>query len=168
MENKTYTVVTFGCQMNARDSEKISGILSAYGYTQTEDELHADCVFFNTCTIREHANEHLYGRLGRLKISKERNPEMIIGICGCMMQEADEVEKIRKRYPFVDIIFGTHNLYELPSLLDDLFLKRKGEFRKLKETHNEVIISSDPDVDRYEKLCGYKNSGGERSHSFLR
>lgn len=162
MSDKTYTVVTFGCQMNARDSEKLAGILEEAGYVETENELNADVVFFNTCTIRENANEHLYGRLGRLKPVKEKNPDMIIGILGCMMQEADEVEKIKKKYPFVDIIFGTHNLYILPSLMEDLRKKRQGEFKKLDETHNEVILSSDSDVDKYEKLKNIPSSGARK------
>jgi len=163
-EKKKYVIATFGCQMNARDSEKIAGILEQYGYEEGDDELTADIVFFNTCTIRENANEHLYGRLGRLKPSKKRNPDMIIGICGCMMQEADEVEKIRKKYPYVDLILGTHNFYTLPELLEDLYAKRVGEFRKLKETRNEVVITSDPDVDKAEKLSRY---GGEKNRKDL-
>lgn len=144
--------------MNARDSEKLAGILEEAGYTEGEDELNCDIVFFNTCTVRENANEHLYGRLGRLKPSKQKNPDMIIGLCGCMMQETDEVVKVKQKYPYIDIILGTHNLYTLPEVLDDLFEKRNGDFRKLKETHNEVILSSDSDVDKANKICGYKNS----------
>ena len=162
MNGKTFCIVTFGCQMNARDSEKLAGILTEAGYTETEDELSASCVFFNTCTIRENANEHLYGRLGRLKPVKEKNPEMIIGIMGCMMQEKDEVEKIQKKYPFVDLILGTHNLYILPEMLDDLRMKRAGEFRKLSETHNEVILSSDADVEKSEKLKRIGSSGAKK------
>ena len=162
MAGKTYKIVTFGCQMNARDSEKLAGILEEAGYTEGDDELSCDAVFFNTCTVRENANEHLYGRLGRLKPSKQKNPEMIIGLCGCMMQETDEVVKIKQKYPYIDIILGTHNLYTLPDVLRDLLDKRKGEFRKLKETHNEVILSSDADVDRARRICGYKNSTAKK------
>lgn len=162
MAGKTYKIVTFGCQMNARDSEKLAGILEEAGYTEGDDELSCDVVFFNTCTVRENANEHLYGRLGRLKPSKQKNPEMIIGLCGCMMQETDEVVKIKQKYPYIDIILGTHNLYTLPDVLRDLLDKRKGEFRKLKETHNEVILSSDADVDRARRICGYKNSTAKK------
>jgi len=154
-DKKKYVIATFGCQMNARDSEKIAGILEQYGYEEGEDELNADIVFFNTCTIRENANEHLYGRLGRLKPSKKKNPEMIIGICGCMMQEADEVEKIRRKYPYVDLILGTHNFYTLPELQENLFEKRAGNFNKLPETGNEIVVTSDSDVDRANKLARY-------------
>ena len=149
---KNYVIITFGCQMNARDSEKIAGILEQYGYSEGTDEQKADIVFFNTCTIRENANEHLYGRLGRLKQAKKANPDMVIGICGCMMQEADEVEKIRRKYPYVDLILGTHNFYTLPELINSVFRKREGDFRKLASTRNEVLLSSDSDVDKAEKL----------------
>ncbi len=113
----SYKVVTFGCQMNARDSEKLAGILTDIGYVETDIEENADLVLFNTCTVRENANERLYGRLGQLKRSKKNNKDMLIGLCGCMMQEAEEVEKIRKSYGYVDIVFGTHNIYKLAEIL---------------------------------------------------
>lgn len=112
----TACVVTFGCQMNFKDSEKLMGILSEIGYEETDDE-HADLVLYNTCTVRENANLKIYGRLGYLSKIKEKNPEMIIGLCGCMMQEAHVVEKLNKSYRFVDIIFGTHNVFLLAELL---------------------------------------------------
>ena len=113
----SYKVVTFGCQMNARDSEKLAGILTDIGYIESETEEEADLVLFNTCTVRENANERLYGRLGQLKRSKKNNKDMLIGLCGCMMQEAEEVEKIKKSYSYVDIVFGTHNIYKLAEIL---------------------------------------------------
>ena len=109
-------VVTFGCQMNFKDSEKLMGILSEIGYEETDDE-HADLVLYNTCTVRENANLKIYGRLGYLSKIKEKNPEMIIGLCGCMMQEPQVVEKLNKSYRFIDIIFGTHNIFLLAQLL---------------------------------------------------
>lgn len=107
---------TFGCQMNARDSEKITGIMEMIGYKMTESE-DADFILYNTCTVRENANLKVYGRLGQLKNRKEKNPEMIIALCGCMMQEKEVVEKIQKSYRNVDIIFGTHNIFKLAELL---------------------------------------------------
>lgn len=107
---------TFGCQMNAKDSEKIEGILEKIGYQVTEQE-DADFVIYNTCTVRENANLKVYGRLGYLKKLKEKKPHMQIALCGCMMQEDVVVEKIRKSYRFVDIIFGTHNIFKLAELL---------------------------------------------------
>ena len=94
----TYNVKTFGCQMNARDSEKLVGILEQVGYVETDEE-HADFVIYNTCTVRENANNKVYGRLGYLSTIKKKNPEMFIGLCGCMMQEPDVVEKIKKKSP---------------------------------------------------------------------
>lgn len=112
----TACVNTFGCQMNAHDSEKIIGILEKIGYTIIEDEK-ADFVIYNTCTVRENANLKVYGRLGYLKKIKEKNPHMMIALCGCMMQEEAVVEKIKESYRFVDIIFGTHNIFKLAELM---------------------------------------------------
>lgn len=109
-------VATFGCQMNFKDSEKLVGILNKIGYEETEDE-HADLVLYNTCTVRENANLKIYGRLGYLSKLKKENKDMIIGLCGCMMQEEHVVEKIKKSYKFVDLIFGTHNIFKLAELL---------------------------------------------------
>lgn len=109
-------VLNFGCQMNARDSEKLRGVLRAVGYVEgTEDN--ADFVIYNTCTVRENANTRVYGRLGQLKPVKKKNPHMMIALCGCMMQEPEVVEKLKKSYGFVDIIFGTHNIYKFAELL---------------------------------------------------
>ena len=110
-------VTTFGCQMNERDSEKLRGILLGAGYEMTDVEEGADFVLYNTCTVRENANMKVYGRLGTLQHQKKKNPEMIIALCGCMMQEPDEVERIRTGYRFVDLVFGTHNIYKFAELL---------------------------------------------------
>ncbi len=112
----TCCVTTFGCQMNARDSEKLVGILKKVGYEIVENE-NADFVIFNTCTVRDNANQRVYGRLGELKGFKRRNPKMKIALCGCMMQEPSVIEKIRKSYGFVDLIFGTHNIFRFAELL---------------------------------------------------
>ena len=109
--------VSFGCQMNARDSEKLRGILDTAGFINTDDEDEADLVIYNTCTVRDNADQHVYGRLGHLNSVKKKKPGMIIGLCGCMMQEDHVVAKIKKSYPFVKLIFGTHNLYAFPELL---------------------------------------------------
>ena len=110
-------IVTFGCQMNARDSEKLRGILDVAGFKDTENEDEADLVIYNTCTVRDNADQHVYGRLGHLNAIRKKRPDMIIGLCGCMMQEDHVVAKIKKSYPFVKLIFGTHNLYAFPELL---------------------------------------------------
>ena len=116
----TCCVTTFGCQMNARDSEKLVGILERVGYEITEEE-NADFVIFNTCTVRDNANQRVYGRLGVLNGYKRKNPHMKIALCGCMMQEKSVIEKIRTSYRFVDLIFGTHNIFKFAELLTAVF-----------------------------------------------
>ena len=112
----TFHVTTFGCQMNERDSEKLRGILLKVGFEPVDGE-EADFVLYNTCTVRENANQKVYGRLGTLGGLKKKSPAMRLALCGCMMQEPEEVEKIKTSYPFVDLIFGTHNIYKLAELL---------------------------------------------------
>ena len=112
----TFHVVTFGCQMNERDSEKLRGILTLAGFQESLSE-EADFVLYNTCTVRENANVRLYGRLGSLSSCKKKNPSMKIALCGCMMQEKDEIERIRQKYRYVSLVFGTHNLYRFAELL---------------------------------------------------
>lgn len=112
-------VVTFGCQMNARDSEKLSGILSEAGYTLTDSEEEADLILYNTCTVRDNANQRVYGRLGFLNSLKKKKPHLKIALCGCMMQEQAVVERIRKSYRFVDLVFGTHNIFRFAELLSE-------------------------------------------------
>ena len=116
----TCCVTTFGCQMNARDSEKLVGILEKVGYEIIEDE-NADFVIYNTCTVRDNANQRVYGRLGHLNSLKKKSPHKRIALCGCMMQEPSVIEKIKKSYSFVDLIFGTHNIYKFPELLVTMF-----------------------------------------------
>lgn len=118
-------VVTFGCQMNARDSEKLLGILTQIGYVSTDKEEDADFVIYNTCTVRDNANQRVYGRLGFLNNLKSKNPHLKIALCGCMMQEQSVIEKIKKSYRFVDLIFGTHNIFKLAQLLVTMFENRE-------------------------------------------
>lgn len=113
----TACTTTFGCQMNARDSEKLLGVLEQIGYQEETNEEDADFVIYNTCTVRENANMRVYGRLGQLNRVKKQKPHMLIGLCGCMMQEPEVVEKIKKSYRFVDLIFGTNNIYKFAELI---------------------------------------------------
>ena len=113
----TFNVTTFGCQMNAHDSEKLKGILTTAGFTEVSEEETPDLVILNTCTVRENANQKLYGHLGLLKSLKQKNPGMMIGLCGCMMQESHVIETIKSKYRHVDLVFGTHNIYKLAELL---------------------------------------------------
>ena len=120
----TYHVQNFGCQMNARDSEKLTGILEAIGYGGTDSE-EADFVIYNTCTVRENANNKVWGRLGYLNTYKKQHPHMKIALCGCMMQEPEVIEKLKKSYRFVDLIFGTHNIYKFAELIVTSFEQKE-------------------------------------------
>ncbi len=131
-------VVNFGCQMNARDSEKLSGILECAGFMLTENE-NADFVIFNTCTVRDNANQKVYGRLGELNGYKRRNPHMKIALCGCMTQEAAVVQKLRKSYPFVDLVFGTHNLFKFAELLWTTLSAEKGMVIDIWEDTDQIV-----------------------------
>lgn len=133
----TYNVQTFGCQMNAHDSEKLKGILDAIGYEEVMEEK-ADFVICNTCTVRENANQKLYGHLGHLKNLKEKNPDMIICLCGCMMQEPHVIETLKQKYRHVDIIFGTHNIYKLAELISRYYESGKPVIEVLEKSENTV------------------------------
>lgn len=140
-------VTTFGCQMNARDSEKLLGILKEIGYELVDDEFGADLIIMNTCTVRDNANQRVYGRLGVLKGYKKNNREMKIGLCGCMMQEAAVIEKIQKSYPFVDLIFGTHNIYKLAELIYRMLSTDKSVIEILDK--GEEIVEDIPTERKY-------------------
>ena len=147
----TACVVTFGCQMNFKDSEKLAGILAEMGYEETDDE-HADLVLYNTCTVRENANFKIYGRLGYLSKIKEKNPDMIVGLCGCMMQEKHVVDKLNKSYRFIDLIFGTHNLYNFAELM----------YERLSENHKveEILEGTDKIVEDLPTIRKYSFKSG--------
>lgn len=140
-------VTTFGCQMNARDSEKLSGILQQVGYALTENEEEADFVIYNTCTVRDNANQRVYGRLGFLNSLKKKKPHMKIALCGCMMQEPSVIEKIQKSYRFVDLIFGTHNLFKFAQLLTTMFESDRMIIDIWKET--DQIVEELPVTRKY-------------------
>ena len=116
-KGKYYHLKTYGCQGNLADSEKISGILQQLGYMPIDNDENADLIIFNTCAIRENAENRVFGELGRIRNLKKENPNLIMALCGCMAQEANVVEKITKKYPQVDIVFGTHNIHKLPEYL---------------------------------------------------
>lgn len=120
MSGKKYLIETWGCQMNEEDSEKMSGILKNMGYEPTNSREEADIILFNTCAVRENAELKVYGNIGHLKALKVKKPELIIGISGCMMQQKGVPEEIKKKYPYVDLIFGTHNLHRLPELINNV------------------------------------------------
>lgn len=136
---------TFGCQMNARDSEKLSGILSCIGYGQAASEEEADFVIYNTCTVRDNANQRVYGRLGYLGSRKKKNPNLKIALCGCMMQEQSVIDKITKSYRFVDLIFGTHNIFKFAELFSAM----------LDNTENT------------EEACSHKSNVGNKKNAMI-
>lgn len=145
----TCCINTFGCQMNARDSEKLLGILEAIGYVASDTE-EADFVLYNTCTVRENANLRVYGRLGQLGARKKKHPHMMIALCGCMMQEKEVVEKIRKSYRYVDLIFGTHNIFKLAELISICLEKRQEELLNEEEgvhTKHTMVVDVWKDTD---------------------
>ncbi|GAX91787.1 tRNA (N6-isopentenyl adenosine(37)-C2)-methylthiotransferase MiaB [Effusibacillus lacus] len=117
-EGKKYHIKTYGCQMNEHDTEIMAGMLEEMGYTATNDHHEADFILFNTCAVRENAEDKVFGEIGRLKPLKNRNPQLILGLCGCMAQEKVVQELVAKTYPWVDVVFGTHNLHQLPELID--------------------------------------------------
>ena len=153
--NLKYIILTMGCQLNENDSEKLAGMLTEMGYRETESLLDADLVLFNTCCVRENAEERLFGKLGEIKKLKEKK-EVILGIGGCMMQEPVMLEKIKKSYHFVDLVFGTHTLQNLPENLYKVLKER----RKVKD-----VIDIDGEV--YEGLPIKRNSDYKASVTIM-
>ncbi|MCF0145721.1 MAG: radical SAM protein, partial [Eubacterium sp.] len=143
----TACTVTFGCQMNARDSEKIRGILYAAGFEPSESE-EADLVLYNTCTVRDNADRKVYGRLGYQQSLKKKDPDKMIGLCGCMMQETHVIERIRRDYPYVNLIFGTQNIEYLPELL--LHVLEEPQEQYISVLKDSPVICEDlPSVRKY-------------------
>ncbi len=147
----TCCVTTFGCQMNAKDSEKLVGILKEAGYEIIDSE-DADFVIFNTCTVRDNANQRVYGRLGQLGHQKKKNPDMKIALCGCMMQEASVIEKIKKSYRHVNLIFGTHNIFKFAELLYRMLTSDKMVIDIWDST--DKIVETLPIERKYPFKCG--------------
>lgn len=144
-DKKTFHISTYGCQMNEEDSEKLSGMLKRIGYTETEDKEKASIIIFNTCCVRENAENKVYGNLGELKRLKKENKDLVIAICGCMMQQKGMADTILEKFPYVDIIFGTHNSYKFPEYLNRV----KQEGVQVKEIVNkeDQIVEGIP-IDR--------------------
>jgi tRNA-2-methylthio-N6-dimethylallyladenosine synthase len=152
IKNLKYYIETWGCQMNEEDSEKLSGMLKSIGYTRTENKEEATIILFNTCCVRENAENKVYGNLGNLKKLKKKNPNLVIGICGCMMQQKGMADKILKEFPYVDIIFGTHNAYKFPEYLHRV----QTEHVQVKEIFDkETEIVEGIPVDRESDVKGF-------------
>ena len=144
----TYFVETYGCQMNVRDSQTLMGMFEEMGYEKSADRQSADAVIFNTCCVREGAEDRLLGNLGKLKSEKKKRPDMLIMICGCMMQEEGSLEKIKKRFSFVDVVFGTHNTFEMPKLMFNALNKNKqySLFEKETDIIEDMPVLREKDV----------------------
>ncbi|AND84802.1 tRNA (N6-isopentenyl adenosine(37)-C2)-methylthiotransferase MiaB [Clostridium tyrobutyricum] len=152
MNTKNFFIETWGCQMNEEDSEKLSGMLKSIGYTKTTQKDTADIIIFNTCCVRENAELKVYGNLGMLRKLKKNNPELIIAVCGCMMQQKNMAKDIIKRFPFVDIIFGTHNAYKFPEYLNRV---RYGEKSIIEIQNKEDGIVEGIPIDRESNIKGF-------------
>ena len=149
-----YHVKTYGCQMNEHDSENIRAMLEELGFTNVENYLDADVVILNTCSIRENAHNKAYGMLGRFKHLKETKKDLLIGLCGCMVQEEGVMDKVLKKLDFIDFIFGTHNINRLPNILSDSLKTKKQEIEVLSK--EEYMIEGMP-VKRDNKYKAYIN-----------
>lgn len=143
MNEKHYHIITYGCQMNVHESEKIAGTLKKMGYEPAADSEDADIVVFNTCCIRENAENHAYGNIGALKKLKKSKKDLLIAVGGCMTQQPGKAEELKKKFPFVDIVFGTHNLDELQKLVE-LKLKCKKSVVDVWEKEGEISEKDEP------------------------
>ena len=151
MSDKKYYIETWGCQMNEEDSEKLSGMLENMGYIRCESRDEADIIIFNTCCVRENPENKVYGNLGLLKLVKKKKPETIIAVCGCMMQQKGMAQLIKKKYPFVDLIFGTYNIHRLPEMIHNAMQssrtvievwEKEGEIVEGIPTHHESDLKA--------------------------
>lgn len=149
---KFYKIITYGCQMNVHDSEKLAGMLEDIGYTSTEETEKADVIVFNTCAIRQGAEDRAIGNIGNLKGLKKKNPNLIVAVCGCMTQQEERANQIKKTFPFVNIIFGTHNLYKFKEYLLEYQQKKKR------------ILDLFPESDGNEESANMYRTSGENAY----
>ncbi len=174
---KKYFLKTYGCQMNEHDSENIRAMLEQIGFEETDDYTNSDLVLLNTCSIRENAHNKAFGMLGRFKHLKEEKKDLIVGLCGCMAQEVGVVDEIMKNYKFVNFVFGTHNLYRLPDIIDKAIIKNSQEievYSKEGDLVEDIPVRRENNYKAYvniiygcDKFCTYCivpfTRGGERS-----
>ena len=162
---KKFFLKTYGCQMNEHDSENLKGMLNLMNFQETDNMNEADFILLNTCSIRENAHNKAFGMLGRIKHLKENNPNIIVALCGCMAQEVGVVEEIRKKYKFVNFVFGTHNLDDLPKLLNNSFKDSKQNIEVMSiegDVIEEIPVKRDNPYKAYvniiygcDKFCTY-------------
>ena len=150
---KFYNIMTYGCQMNVHESEKLAGFLKERGYIETQDQNNADVIVFNTCCIRKSAEEKILGNIGAVKPIKKRNPNLIVAVCGCMSQQKEMADLIQQKFPFVNIIFGTHNLSKFGEFLDDYNTTHK----RIKSIEEETYINENVPMFRTSGYNGWVN-----------
>ncbi|MDD3341616.1 MAG: tRNA (N6-isopentenyl adenosine(37)-C2)-methylthiotransferase MiaB [Bacilli bacterium] len=181
--NLTYFIKTYGCQMNEHDSENIKAILEEMSFTEIDDMEKADLILLNTCAIRENAHNKVFGMIGRIKHLKEEKPHVIAGICGCMAQEESVVEDIKKKYKHIDIVFGTHNIHGLPSLLEKVIEEKERQievYSKEGDVIENIPVKRDSKYKAWinimygcDKFCTYcivpytRGKQRSRQHSFI-
>ena len=141
--NSKYHIITYGCQMNVHESEKIAGILRGMGYEETKSKEEADIIVFNTCCIRENAENHAFGNIGALKKMKKQNPNLIIAVGGCMTQEKGKTETLKKKFPFIDVMFGALNFENLESLIRQKQSQKKRVI-EIRESAGEIVENIQP------------------------
>ena len=141
--SKNYHIVTYGCQMNVHESEKIAGILRRMGYEECKIKEEADIIVFNTCCIRENAENHAFGNIGALKKMKKQNPSLLIVVGGCMTQEKGKTEILKKKFPFIDVMFGTLNIEELETLIRRK-IEQKKRVIKIREEAGAIVEDIEP------------------------
>ena len=144
---KHYYIKTYGCQMNVHESEKLAGMLKSLDYTETNDMANADVIVFNTCCIRNAAEQKILGNIGSVKKLKKLNPNLVVAVCGCMAQEEGRVELFKEKYPYVSIVFGTHNLHKFKDYLIQ-YNKDKQRIFDIWDTEKEI----NEDVDMYRTI----------------
>ncbi|MGI6728133.1 MAG: tRNA (N6-isopentenyl adenosine(37)-C2)-methylthiotransferase MiaB [Anaerovoracaceae bacterium] len=138
MEHKTFNIQTFGCQMNEHDSETLAGILTKLGYQENPKRNDADVIIINTCSVRENADKRFFGTLGQLKKEKKNRPGLVVAVCGCMMQQQHIIDTLKSKYPWVDLVFGTHNIHEFPNLLKNV-LEERNRLISVWEDTDEIV-----------------------------
>ena len=124
-KQKTFYIQTFGCQMNEHDSETLAGMLTEMGFVEGKTKTGVDLVILNTCSVRENADKRFFGTLGQLKRHKEECPEYTVAVCGCMMQQQHVIDTLKAKYPWVDLVFGTHNIHQFPELIKNVMAERE-------------------------------------------
>ncbi|TJY43084.1 tRNA (N6-isopentenyl adenosine(37)-C2)-methylthiotransferase MiaB [Cohnella pontilimi] len=163
-KQRYYAIYTYGCQMNEHDTEVMRGMFEKMGYVSTDDRIQADVILFNTCAIRENAEDKVFGELGHMKTLKQQKPDLILGVCGCMSQEASVVNKIMRKHPHVDLIFGTHNIHRLPFLLQEAHFgkemvievwSKEGDIIENMPTKREGLIAWVNIMYGCDKFCTY-------------